>query len=140
MLAGTKAAETKLTAQPRTYNGEERLAQVLDYLGVDWTYEPHEYRLPGFGFKPDFYIAESNRRPAVNIELTFADKDLGKNRARSEAYLRRKQWKIRQVREIYGVHTILVTSREWKKIVRHPRFLFKLIDRELDRTKEVAMA
>jgi hypothetical protein len=64
---------------------ERFFAELLDYYGVQWEYEPVEFVLgwradghPSCGFRPDFYLPEHE----LFIELTTLRQELvtGKNR------------------------------------------------------------
>lgn len=131
----------KRMPQPRKTQGEAELAAVIGQLGFEFTYEKTEYRVGGLGFRPDFNLAETRKWPALNIELTWADRAHGvRQNEKATACLKRKKWKIHRTREIYGVHTVLVTYRDWRRIMKNPRHLIYMIERELSRNYSVAAA
>jgi len=73
---------------------EKAFAQLLDFYGVEWEYEPHEFAIawdedgnPTKFFRPDFYLPESDQY----IEITTMEQD----------YVTKKNRKARLLREHY---------------------------------------
>jgi hypothetical protein len=131
----------KRMPRPRKGNGEAKLAAALEQLGLEFTYEKTLYKIGGVGFRPDFNLAATRRWPELNVELTWADRDHKSYHLKGgNACLNRKVWKIHRTREIYGVHTVLVTYRDWKRIMRNPRYLVRMIEQELNRNYSMAAA
>jgi hypothetical protein len=130
-----------LARGPRAENGELALAEVLDRLRWPYDYERWTYSFYGRGFTPDFNLAARGKRPAINVELTWADQGLNTERHEDcVAILRRKAWKAHQTRELYGIRTVLVTFRDWLKIMANSAYLYSLIDQELTRKYEIGVS
>ena len=80
---------------PRFANGAElECAQILDYYGVPWEYEPHSFVLERdaegrvtSAFTPDFYLPEQD----LYIEVTVMKQSL----------VTRKNRKLREVQQLY---------------------------------------
>ncbi len=73
---------------------ERFFAELLDYYGISWEYEPVEFvlswsddGLPTGGFRPDFYLPEHD----LFIELTTLRQDL----------VTEKNRKVRQLARLY---------------------------------------
>jgi hypoxanthine phosphoribosyltransferase len=73
---------------------EEAFARILDYYGVEWTYEPRTFILErdengnvAAGFSPDFYLPEQD----LYVELTTMRPSL----------ITEKNRKVRRLRELY---------------------------------------
>lgn len=73
---------------------EETFAQILDYYGIPWQYEPHTYPLETdahghvlVAFTPDFYLPDEG----LYIELTTLRPKL----------MRQKHAKLRRLQELY---------------------------------------
>ena len=130
-----------LTRGPSSYNGELALAEVLDRLRWRYYYERWTYHFYGRGFTPDFNLEARGRRPAINVELTWADQGLNTERHDDcVAILGRKAWKAHTTRELYGIRTVLVTFRDWLKIMGNSAYLYSLIDQELARKYEIGVS
>jgi hypothetical protein len=131
----------KRMPKPHKNNGEASLAAVLERLGLEFTYERKRYQLGGVGFQPDFNLAATRKWPELNVELTWADRPTeGRQRKAGDPCLKRKKWKIRRTCELYGVHTVLVTYRDWIRIMNNPRYLIRMIEQELSRSSPVVAA
>lgn len=84
-----------LSQRPKFVNSfEETFAQILDYYGIPWEYEPHTFPLEYDGqghvlvaFTPDFYLPDED----LYIELTTLRPKL----------MRQKNAKIRHMQELY---------------------------------------
>lgn len=126
---------------PWVYNGEEEVAAMLRRRGITYEYESRFYPLvytpPGSdtvrwgGFCPDFYLPATAKRPALNVEVTFADRGLStmprERRAANLQRLELKRLKIELTRQNYGIETILITRRVFSALRRDPRLLDRLI-------------
>lgn len=76
------------------HSSEELFAQILDYYGIEWEYEPHTFPLEWDqdgnileAFSPDFYLPQQD----LHIELTTLRPQL----------ITRKNRKLRRMQEIY---------------------------------------
>jgi hypoxanthine phosphoribosyltransferase len=83
---------------------EEKLAELLDFYGVRWEYEPVEFVLawdregrPAAAFRPDFYLPEQN----CFLELTTLRQEL----------VTRKNRKLRRLAELYPAVTVRLLYR-----------------------------
>ena len=83
------------TGTPRFANRiEYECAKILDFYGVPWQYEPHQFVLERDGagrvtsaFTPDFYLPDQE----LYVEVTVMKQSL----------VTRKNRKLRQLRELY---------------------------------------
>ena len=73
---------------------EEMFAQMMDFYGIDWQYEPRTFPTewdaagnPVEGFSPDFYLPEMD----LYVELTFMKQSL----------TRHKNRKLKRMKELY---------------------------------------
>lgn len=90
---------------------EEKLAELLDFYGVRWEYEPVEFVLawdekgrPASAFRPDFYLPDQN----LFIELTTLRQEL----------VTRKNRKLRRLAELYpDVQIRPLYRREYANLV-----------------------
>lgn len=119
-------------------NGEGTIARLLEQRGISYDYERLLYPLRvgedgrlRAGFCPDFHLPATAERPAINIEVTFADRglpELQRERYRANlARLDRKRWKIRQTSCLFQIETVLITRRVYQLILRDPGLLDRLI-------------
>ncbi len=101
---------------PRFVNAAEReCAQILDWYGIPWDYEPHSFVLERDGegrvtraFTPDFFLPEQN----LYIEVTVMKQSL----------VTRKNRKLREVRELYpGVRVKLFYRRDIERLAQRYR-------------------
>lgn len=83
---------------------EEAFARILDYYGVEWTYEPHTFVLErdddghiAEGFSPDFYLPQQD----LYIELTTVRPSL----------VTPKNRKVRRLRHLYPEVNIKLFKR-----------------------------
>jgi hypothetical protein len=127
--------------EPWIRNGEQELAQLLKRKDIGYEYESRfyafVYQAPGKeqptwgGFCPDFYLPATAYRPAVNVELTFADHglpDMPRDQYHAnQARLETKKLKIAHTSELYGIETVLVTYAVFLDIRREHRHLDRLI-------------
>jgi len=79
---------------PFAHPSEEMFAQMMDFYGIDWQYEPRtfptEWDAAGNtieAFSPDFYLPEMD----LYVELTFMKQSL----------TRHKNRKLKRMKEIY---------------------------------------
>jgi hypothetical protein len=96
------------------HESEQQLAELLDFYGIAWEYEPTEFVLardetgrPTEAFRPDFYL------PAFGlyIEVTTL----------SQKLVTRKNRKVRRLRELYpGVEVKILYQRDCQALLgRH---------------------
>lgn len=90
---------------------EEKLAELLDFYGIDWEYEPVEFTLdwddagrPTSAFRPDFYLPEQN----LYLELTTLRQEL----------VTRKNRKLRRLGELHPeVRVRLLYRRDYARLL-----------------------
>ena len=96
------------------HDSERRFAELLDFYGVRWEYEPVEFVLdwhddgaPRSAFRPDFYLADHD----CFIELTTL----------SQKLVTKKNAKLRRLRELYpSVEVKLLYQRDYLALMaRH---------------------
>lgn len=101
-----------MTDHPRfAHASEAELARILDYYAVRWEYEPHRFpilwNLEGAvveSFSPDFYLPDLD----LYVELTTLKQSL----------VRRKNRKLRRVRELYpDVRIKLFYGKDFKALM-----------------------
>jgi hypoxanthine phosphoribosyltransferase len=106
------AAQPNHDSRPRfAHPSEAEFAQILDYYGIQWEYEPHNFVIvrdqdgnPKEIFSPDFYLADFD----LHIELTTA-------RQKLIGYKRRK---VRLLKEQYPeVNIKLITRDDFQKLL-----------------------
>jgi len=98
-------APTRLVAAPRfAHESEGRLAELLDFYGIVWEYEPVEFVLswdaegrPTSAFRPDFYLPEHD----LFLELTTLRQEL----------VTRKNRKLRRLQELYPEVSVRILYR-----------------------------
>jgi hypoxanthine phosphoribosyltransferase len=98
-------APALLFRAPRfAHESEERLAELLDFYGVAWEYEPVEFVLhwdeqgrPASAFRPDFYLPEHG----LFLELTTLRQEL----------VTRKNRKLRRLQELYPEVSVRILYR-----------------------------
>jgi hypothetical protein len=89
------------------HDSERTFAELLDFYGVRWDYEPVEFVLdwhrdgrPKAGFRPDFYLPDHD----CFVELTTLNQKL----------VTRKNAKLRRLRELYPeVEVKLLYQRDY---------------------------
>ena len=112
----TGGASTELTRQRRhavrfAHPSERHLAELLDFYGVRWEYEPVEFVLgwnadgsPRSAFRPDFYLPDHG----WFIELTTLNQKL----------ITRKHAKLRRLRALYPeVEVKLLSQRDYRALL-----------------------
>ena len=89
---------------------EAEFARLLNYYGIDWQYEPHQFPLqwrdgrPTEMFTPDFYLTEYD----LYIELTTMRQSL----------VRRKNRKLRVLRALYpDINIKLLYRRDYQRLL-----------------------
>jgi hypoxanthine phosphoribosyltransferase len=89
---------------------EAEFARLLNYYGIEWEYEPHQFALqwrdgkPIEMFTPDFYLTEFD----VYIELTTMRQSL----------VRRKNRKLRLLRALYPeINIKLLYRRDYQRLL-----------------------
>ena len=105
--ARTGAPEVVRFAHP----SEQHFAELLDFYGVRWEYEPVEFMLewhadgsPRTAFRPDFYLPDHD----CFIELTTLNQKL----------VTRKNAKVRRLRELYpGIEVKLLYQRDYEALL-----------------------
>ena len=137
--------------KPRRSNGEHEVEQLLLERGLKPQYEPWSYPLSsGFAFTPDFWIPETGYRPEFHVEVTWLDmalaRELRRVLAAEEAKgnpkrltklcrrkellterWERKQSKVRELKQLYGIETILISQSRWVDVMVSPQTLDKLL-------------
>ena len=89
---------------------EAEFARLLNYYGIEWEYEPHQFPLqwrdgrPVEMFRPDFYLTEYD----LYIELTTM----------RQALVRRKNRKLRLLRALYPeINIKLLYRRDYNRLL-----------------------
>ena len=93
------------------HESERHFAELLDFYGVRWEYEPVEFVLewrpdgtPRTAFRPDFYLPEHG----CFIELTTLNQKL----------VTKKNAKVRRLRELHpGVEVKLLYQRDYEALL-----------------------
>lgn len=93
------------------HESERHFAELLDFYGVSWEYEPVEFALswredgtPSSAFRPDFYLAGHG----LFVELTTLNQNL----------VTRKNAKLRRMRELYpDVEVKLLYQRDYRALL-----------------------
>ena len=93
------------------HDSERHFAELLDFYGVRWEYEPVEFVLewhpngsPRIAFRPDFYLPDHG----CFIELTTL----------SQKLVTRKNAKVRRLRELHpGIEVKLLYQRDYQALL-----------------------
>ena len=102
LAAGTTATDTDLISF--AHPSEREFAQILDFYGVRWLYEPRSFPLRWDGDKvaqmltPDFYLSDLD----LYVELTTLKQSL----------VTEKNRKIRRLRELYPEINVKLLYRQ----------------------------
>ena len=103
------------------HDSEAEFGRLLDYYGIEWQYEPHQFPLewrdgrPIVMFTPDFYLPEYD----LYIELTTMRQSL----------VRRKNRKLRLLRALYPeINIKLLYRRDYHRLLQR----FGIAPEELD--------
>lgn len=121
---------------PRSDNGEDVVASVLEYLNI-W----HEYETIAYpflmdsgkievGFEPDFPLFEALGIPVCNLEVTWPDhpwQSDAKRAERCKAVFQAKQCKIMTTWKTYGIPTLLITYQATIALANRPHILLGLL-------------
>ena len=109
------------------HDSEAEFGRLLDYYGIDWHYEPHQFPLQWRDgraiemFTPDFYLPEYD----LYIELTTMRQSL----------VRRKNRKLRLLRALYPeINIKLLYRRDYHRLLQR----FGIMPEELDAEAEQA--
>lgn len=102
---GGRANHEPVPPAPRfAHESERRLAQLLDFYGIEWEYEPVEFVLdwdlegrPTSAFRPDFYLPEHQ----LFLELTTLRQDL----------VTRKNAKVRRLAALHPEISVKILYR-----------------------------
>jgi hypothetical protein len=102
---------TKVQRPKFAHESERQFAELLEFYGVRWEYEPvefvldwHEDGTPKAGFRPDFYLPEHD----CFVELTTL----------SQKLVTRKNAKVRRLRELHpGIEVKMLYQRDYLAIV-----------------------
>jgi hypothetical protein len=94
-----------------SHPSEAEFAELLDYYGIPWQYEPHTFVLeedeegnPQVAFSPDFYLPEQD----LYVEVTTLRQKL----------VTKKNRKIRQLRERYpDINIKLFTRSDFRALL-----------------------
>jgi hypothetical protein len=98
------------------HDSERHFAELLDFYGVRWEYEPVAFVLewhpdgsPRQAFRPDFYLPDHG----CFIELTTL----------SQKLVTRKNAKVRRLRELHpGIEVKLLYQRDYQALLAKYRF------------------
>jgi hypoxanthine phosphoribosyltransferase len=103
------------------HDSEAEFGRLLDYYGIEWQYEPHQFPLQWRDgraivmFTPDFYLPEYD----LYIELTTMRQSL----------VRRKNRKLRLLRALYPeINIKLLYRRDYHRLLQR----FGIAPEELD--------
>lgn len=103
---------------------EAEFARLLNYYGIEWQYEPHQFPLqwrdgrPTEMFTPDFYLTEYD----LYIELTTMRQSL----------VRRKNRKLRVLRALYpDINIKLLYRRDYQRLLERFGIRAEEIDAEM---------
>lgn len=93
------------------HDSERQFAELLDFYGVEWRYEPETFVLSRNesgevteAFTPDFYLPQFARY----VEITTA----------RQKYLTRKNGKVRRLGERYpGIDVVILCQRDYHNLL-----------------------
>jgi hypoxanthine phosphoribosyltransferase len=113
------------------HDSEAEFGRLLDYYGIEWQYEPHQFPLqwrdgrPIEMFTPDFYLPEYD----LYIELTTMRQSL----------VRRKNRKLRLLRALYPeINIKLLYRRDYHRLLQRFGIEPEDLDAELERIRQQA--
>jgi hypothetical protein len=113
------------------HDSEAEFGRLLDYYGIEWQYEPHQFPLqwrdgrPIEMFTPDFYLPEYD----LYIELTTMRQSL----------VRRKNRKLRLLRALYPeINIKLLYRRDYHRLLQRFGIEPADLDAELERIRQQA--
>ena len=93
------------------HDSERQFAELLDFYGVEWRYEPQTFVLSRNelgevteAFTPDFFLPQFDRY----VEITTA----------RQKYINRKNGKVRRLRERYpGIDVVVLCQRDYHSLL-----------------------
>ncbi|MCY4433650.1 MAG: hypothetical protein OXE45_08245 [bacterium] len=93
------------------HDSERQFAELLDFYGVEWHYEPDTFVLSRNesgevteAFTPDFYLPQFDRY----VEITTA----------RQRYITRKNGKVRRLRECHpNVDVVVLCQRDYRNLL-----------------------
>ncbi len=93
------------------HDSERQFAELLDFYGVEWRYEPRMFVLARNeigevteAFTPDFYLPRFDRY----VEITTA----------RQRHMTRKNGKVRRLRERYpGIDVVVLCQRDYRRLL-----------------------
>jgi len=93
------------------HDSERQFAELLDFYGVEWCYEPDTFVLSRNGsgevteaFTPDFYLPQFDRY----VEITTA----------RQKYITRKNGKVRRLRECCpDIDIVVLCQRDYRSLL-----------------------
>ncbi|WP_419919589.1 hypothetical protein [Candidatus Poriferisocius sp.] len=93
------------------HDSERQFADLLDFYGVEWLYEPETFVLSRNhngevteAFTPDFYLPKFDRY----VEITTTH----------QKYISRKNGKARRLRELYpGIDVVVLCRRDYRNLL-----------------------
>lgn len=93
------------------HDSERQFAELLDFYGVEWRYEPETFVLSrndsgevAEAFTPDFYLPQFDRY----VEITTA----------RQKYITRKNGKVRRLRERYpDIDVVVLCQRDYHSLL-----------------------
>ncbi|HTT86422.1 MAG TPA: hypothetical protein VMF60_03545 [Acidimicrobiales bacterium] len=108
---GSSAGLRRSVGTVFAHDSERHFAELLDFYGVRWEYEPVEFVLDWYAdgsartaFRPDFYLPDH----ACFIELTTLNQKL----------VTRKNAKVRRLRELYpSIEVKLLYQRDYQALL-----------------------
>ena len=128
---GEKNYEKKSVEVDYHHDSEAEFSRLLDYYGIEWQYEPHQFPLewrdgrPIVMFTPDFYLPEYD----LYIELTTMRQSL----------VRRKNRKLRLLRALYPeINIKLLYRRDYHRLLQRFGIRPEELDAEATGNEEVS--
>ena len=106
----TVVANAETTSTVFAHPSEQEFAQILDFYGLSWVYEPHSFPLRWEGdrvvemFTPDFHL------PALDLYLELT--------TLKQSLVTEKNRKIRRMKEVYpDINVILLYRRDFHRLL-----------------------
>jgi hypothetical protein len=108
---GRRSGARRSKAPAFAHESERHFAELLDFYGVRWEYEPVEFVLdwdaegrPRAAFRPDFFLRDHH----CFVELTTL----------SQKLVTKKNAKVRRVRELHpGIEVKLLYQRDYEALL-----------------------
>ena len=93
------------------HDSERQFAELLDFYGIEWRYEPDTFVLSRNeigevteAFSPDFYLPQFDRY----VEITTA----------RQKYITRKNGKVRRLRECFpDIDIVVLCQRDYRNLL-----------------------